>query len=48
MSQLKILVVDDNRIFRESVKSVIEQENDMLVAGEAGDGTEALEMIQYL
>ncbi len=48
MSQLKVLVVDDNRAFRESVKCVIEQQSDMVVAGEAGDGAEALEMIQYL
>lgn len=48
MSQLTVLVVDDNRTFRETVKKAIEQQSDMKLAGEAADGREALEMIQYL
>lgn len=48
MSQLKILVVDDNGNFREKVKHVIERQNDMKIVGEAEDGAEALELIRYL
>ena len=48
MSQLSILVVDDNRSFRETVKATIAKQNDMKVAGEAADGEEALKMIEYV
>ena len=48
MSQLTVLVVDDNRTFRETVKKAVQQQEDMKVAGEASDGEEALEMIRYL
>ena len=44
MSQLTVLVVDDNRTFRETVKKAVQQQEDMKVAGEASDGEEALEM----
>ena len=48
MSQLTILVVDDNRSFRDTVKRTIEQQADMKIVGEAADGEEALELIRYL
>ncbi len=48
MSQLSILVVDDNRSFRETVKATIAQQSDMKVVGEAADGEEALKMIEYV
>jgi len=48
VSQLSILVVDDNRSFRETVKATIARQNDMKVAGEAADGEEALKMIEYV
>lgn len=47
MSQLEILVVDDNRMFREKVKAALSLQEDMKVTGEAANGAEALEMIRY-
>lgn len=47
MSQLTILVVDDNRVFRNTVKAAIEQQPDMKIIGEAADGEEALELIRF-
>ena len=41
---LNLLVVDDHAIFREGLKSLIEKEPDMVVVGEAGDGTEAVRL----
>ena len=48
MSQVSIVVVDDNRAFRETVKATIARENDMKVVGEAADGEEALKIIDYI
>ena len=48
MSQISIVVVDDNRSFRETIKATIAKENDMKVVGEAADGEEALKMIDYV
>ena len=48
MSQVSIVVVDDNREFRETVKATIAKENDMKVVGEAADGEEALKIIDYV
>ena len=47
-SQVSIVVVDDNREFRETVKATIAKENDMKVVGEAADGEEALKIIDYV
>ena len=48
VSQVSIVVVDDNRAFRETVKATIAKENDMKVVGEAADGEEALKIIDYV
>jgi two-component system invasion response regulator UvrY len=39
---IKVFIVDDHIIFREGLKKVIATASDMEVAGEAGDGREAL------
>ncbi len=41
---LNLLVVDDHAIFREGLKSLIEKEPDMVVVGEAGNGTDAVRL----
>ena len=42
--ETSILLADDQAIFREAMKSLIERRGDLYVVGEASDGQEALEM----
>jgi DNA-binding NarL/FixJ family response regulator len=42
VTKLRILIVDDHPLVREGLKRLINEQPDMLVAGEAGDGHEAL------
>ena len=42
MSKLKVLIVDDHRIVRDGLKSALAGQEDIAVAGEAGDGREAV------
>lgn len=43
--QLSVLIVDDHRILRQGLKSLLEKEPDLSVAAEADDGREALEIL---
>jgi NarL family two-component system response regulator LiaR len=45
---IRVLVVDDHQVVREGLRFVLEQEPDMDVVGEAGDGRAALEAIRDL
>ena len=47
-SPVRLLIVDDHHIFREGLKSLLESEEDILIAGEAGDGHQAIEMVKSL
>lgn len=40
---LRLLLVDDHRYFRDGVRDCLQNVSDMTVAGEAGDGAEAVE-----
>ena len=40
--KLKILLVDDHKMFREALRSMLEKEADVEVVGEVGDGREVL------
>jgi DNA-binding NarL/FixJ family response regulator len=40
---IRILLVDDQRLMREGLRTLLELENDFEIAGEAGDGQSALE-----
>ena len=40
---IRVLVVDDHAILRDGIRSLLESQDDILVVGEAGDGSEALE-----
>ena len=45
---IRVLVVDDHAILRDGIRSLLESQKDILVVGEAGDGSEALEAIGTL
>ena len=46
--QLNVLIVDDHRILRQGLKSLLEKEPDLRVVAEADDGREALELVERL
>lgn len=46
MSKIKILIADDHPIVREGFKQVLSDTTDMLVADEAGNGQEVLNLIR--
>lgn len=47
-NQISILVVDDQRLFRESIASMLSAEPSFAVVGVAGDGSEAVELARQL
>nr|WP_321501631.1 response regulator transcription factor [uncultured Dethiosulfovibrio sp.] len=46
MTSIKVMVVDDHEIFRTALVNIIGLEEDMEVVGEAGDGLEALGLLE--
>jgi DNA-binding NarL/FixJ family response regulator len=46
--EIQILIADDHPIWRKGLREVIENDPDLIVVGEAGDGHQALEKIQQL
>ena len=48
MKRIKVLLVDDHAIIRNSLRSIIENEECIEVTGEAQEGIEALEKVQKL
>lgn len=48
MEPIKILVVDDQALFREGLASLIATQPDMKVVGQATDGAEAIEQVEAL
>ena len=45
---IRLLIADDQRLFRQSLRIVLERESDLKVIGEAGDGQEAYEQAKTL
>jgi DNA-binding NarL/FixJ family response regulator len=43
---IRVLLVDDHKILRDALRAVLEQEEDMAVAGEASNGRDALKLIK--
>src|SRR5438045_8458974 len=48
MSKIRVVLADDHAIFRKGVKSLLEDELDIEIIGEANDGDEALEKVREL
>lgn len=46
MEQTRVLIVDDHKLFRDGMRKLLELETDILVVGEAGDGEEALSLME--
>jgi two-component system, NarL family, response regulator LiaR len=45
---IRILIVEDQRIVREGLRAVLEDENEIAIAGEAANGQEAIELFARL
>jgi hemolysin D len=45
---IKILVVDDGRVIREKLKSILRSQADIKIIGTAADGYSAIEQLEYL
>lgn len=48
MDKIRVLLADDHKIFRDGVRSILEDEKDMEVVGEAANGPEVIEKIGTL
>ena len=44
--QIKVLIADDHDLIRQGLKSIISYENDLVVAGEAGNGEEVFRTLE--
>jgi len=44
--KIKILIADDHAIVREGLKQIVAEEKDILVAGEAGNAAELMELLE--
>src|ERR671931_2096204 len=44
-AQIRVLLVDDQRLMREGLRTVLELQPDLRVVGEAGDGEQAEELV---
>ena len=47
-SPIRILLVDDHTLFRSGVRALLQRQTDIEIAGEAGEGSEALKLIRSL
>ena len=45
---IRILLADDHKVLRSGLRRILEEQSDLEVAGEAGDGREAVEMAEAL
>ena len=48
MKKLRVMLAEDQTILRQSLKALINQEPDLAVVGEAGDGEEAVRLVKSL
>ncbi|NJN81308.1 MAG: response regulator transcription factor [Caldilineaceae bacterium] len=46
MKQIQVMLVDDHELMRQGLRAILAMEEDILVIGEAGNGTECLERVR--
>jgi two-component system, NarL family, response regulator LiaR len=46
--KIKVLIVDDHQVVRQGLRTFLELQEDIIIAGEAGDGAAAVEMARQL
>ena len=46
--KIKIIIADDHKVVREGTRELLQKENDLEVVAEAGDGAEAVELVERL
>jgi DNA-binding NarL/FixJ family response regulator len=47
-SRIRVLIADDDRAFLHSLQELIDQQPELVVIGAAGDGLEAIELVEEL
>jgi len=47
-SKIKIILTDDHRIFRDGIKSLLSENEEIQIIGEASDGYELMEMLKMI
>ena len=48
MSRIRLLLVDDHEVVRRGLRMLLENEADLVIDGEAGDGAQALSLVEKL
>jgi DNA-binding NarL/FixJ family response regulator len=48
MNKIRVVIADDHAVVRQGTRSLLEREKDLEVVGEAGDGEEAVKIIDQL
>ena len=48
LKKITVLLVDDHKLVRAGFRRIIEDEDDLVVIGETGDGTHAIQMAREL
>ena len=48
MSKIKVMLADDHSLFREGLRSLLEDQTDIEIVGEAEDGLEATRLVPEL
>ena len=46
--KIRIIIADDHKVVREGTRELLQKENDLDVVGEAGDGEEAVKLVEKL
>jgi two-component system, NarL family, response regulator NreC len=47
ITAIKIVIADDHEIFRDGLKLMLQRQTDIIVAGEAADGKELIELVKH-